>query len=62
MCGVTPPPLTCPSLKPLQLPSSWVKTRTLGSRKTFHTVLLRFDFVPKIVNDYVSKSVGMLCI
>lgn len=61
MCGVTAPPWARPSLKPLRLQSSGVKTLTLSSGKTFSAVLLRFDLVPKIVNDYVSKSVRMLC-
>lgn len=60
MRGVTAPPWARPSLK-LQLQSSGVKTLTLSSGKTFSAVLLRFDLVPKIVNDYVSKSVRMLC-
>lgn len=61
VCGVTAPPWALPSLKPLRLQSSGVKTLTLSSGKFFSAVLLRFDLVPKIVNDYVSKSVRMLC-
>lgn len=60
VCGITTPPWTRPSLKPLQLQSSWVKTVTLSSGETFLAVLLSFDLVPKIANDYVSKSVRML--